>query len=336
MNMDLVVSAFQTAFDDENDGEFAELCHQHDRPLVRADPEPFTYPAGHDVGLRAHYAGLGRGTSDTGMGDVLADARDVLASLRSAAAAAEVVCDVPPPANHEIETQPLHPVLPSDPAACESPFEEPVQMTFMDRFHPACPDNPSLNLCSIEFAKGHTHPVELSVIDDDTDSDIFSSHGDELPSASPAALSRVGVAKLPKTFSFASLALPALMSLARVSAVQGSVVLDRAVDFSAAVHPTGVAANCPFVLPFTSPFSISFASLVSTDWDFDFYISGFLDLLHASGSGSGSGVCFWTLAYGLWFWTMASGLWFWLHIFDNYNFFNSGELCSFVDHFGSG
>ncbi|KAK3280240.1 hypothetical protein CYMTET_11911 [Cymbomonas tetramitiformis] len=59
MDMDVVVSAFQTAFDDEDDEQFAEPCQQHDRPLlVREDPDPFTYPKGHDVGLRAHYAGL--------------------------------------------------------------------------------------------------------------------------------------------------------------------------------------------------------------------------------------------------------------------------------------
>ncbi|KAK3287016.1 hypothetical protein CYMTET_5454 [Cymbomonas tetramitiformis] len=344
MDMYLVVWAFQTAFNAENDEDFAELCQQHDRPLVRADPEPFTYPAEHDVGLRAHYAGLVHGPTDSGMGDVLADARGVLASLRSAAAAAEVgvaatvgtpaalrlgtlsvrqvVCaaDVPPPANvDEIDTQPLRPLLPSDPAAYESPFE----MTFMDRFHPACPDNPSLNGCSLDFARAHVHDVELSVIDDDTDSDISSCHGDVLPSAPPATSSRVGAAKLPKTLSFASLALPVLMCLACVSAAQGSVVLDRAADISATVHPTGVIANCLSDLPFAFPFSISFSSLVSAGQDFDFYISGFLDLLYASG-------------FGFLFWALASGLWFGLHIFDMDHFFNSGELCSFVDHFESG
>ncbi|KAK3258387.1 hypothetical protein CYMTET_32563 [Cymbomonas tetramitiformis] len=339
MDMDLVVAAFQTAFDNENDGEFAELCHQLDRPLVRDDPEPFTYPTGHDVGLRAHYAGLGRATSDTGMGEVLADARGVLASLRSAAAAAEVVgavtagmqaplhlgtlsvpqvvCDVPPPANHEIETQPLYPVLPSDPAAHRSPFEEPLKVTFIDRFHPACPDNPSLNLCSIEFAEGQAHPVELSMIDDDTDSDIFSSHGDEIPLAPPATRSRVSVATLPGVFFVASLALPTLMCLACVSAVQGSVVLDRAPDFTAAVHPTGMTANSLSALPYTFTFGIPFPYVVSADLDSDFHFSGFLNLLYESCSGfgfwswlldSGSGIRLWTLASGRLCWTMASGL----------------------------
>ncbi|KAK3238547.1 hypothetical protein CYMTET_51449 [Cymbomonas tetramitiformis] len=256
MDLDEVVSAFQAAFDDENDKEFAHLCHQHDQPLVRDDPEPFTYLVGQDVGLRAHYAGLSRGASDTGMGDVLADARGVLDSLRSAATAAQVggaatsgvqpslhlgtlsvpqvVCDVPPPANHEIDTR-RYPVLPSDPAAHGSPFEEPLRVTFMDQVLPACEDT-SLNLCSIEAPHGSVHPIELSVIDDDDDSDGYSYHGDEIPSDPPATRSRVGVATLPRVFSFASLALPALMCLACVSAVQGSVVLDRAADFTAAVH----------------------------------------------------------------------------------------------------
>ncbi|KAK3241971.1 hypothetical protein CYMTET_48313 [Cymbomonas tetramitiformis] len=144
----------RTAFDDENDEEFARLCHRHDQPLVRDDPEPFTYPVEHDVGLRAHYAGLGRGAADAGVEDVLSDARGGLDSLRSAAAAAQVggattasvrptlhlgtlsapqvVCDAPPPANHEIDTG-LYPVLASDPASAESPFEEPLRVTFMDQ-----------------------------------------------------------------------------------------------------------------------------------------------------------------------------------------------------------
>ncbi|KAK3271685.1 hypothetical protein CYMTET_19981 [Cymbomonas tetramitiformis] len=44
MDLDEIVSAFQTAFDEENDEDFADLCHVHDQPLVRNDPEPFTYP----------------------------------------------------------------------------------------------------------------------------------------------------------------------------------------------------------------------------------------------------------------------------------------------------
>ncbi|KAK3250591.1 hypothetical protein CYMTET_40035 [Cymbomonas tetramitiformis] len=292
MDLDEVVSAFQTAFDNENDEEFADLCHEHDQPLVRTDPEPFTYPVRHDVGLRAHYAGLGHGASDAGMEGVLSDARGVLESLRSAATAAQVggatatgkqpplhigtlsvpqvVCDAPPPANHGIDAG-LHPVSASDPASFGSPFEEPLHVSFMDRVMPAC-SNTSLKLCSIDSVHESIHPGELSVIDDDDDSDGFPYSGDEIPSAPPAARSRVGLSS-------------------------------------------------------------------------DFQFSKFLILLYESSPASGfwswlldydSGFWFWTLVSGLWFWIMTSGLWFWLDIFDTDNFFNSGELCGFVDHFESG
>ncbi|KAK3272901.1 hypothetical protein CYMTET_18828 [Cymbomonas tetramitiformis] len=365
MDLDEVVSAFQTAFDNENDEEFADLCHEHDQPLVRTDPEPFTYPVRHDVGLRAHYAGLGHGASDAGIAGVLSDARGVLDSLRSAATAAQVggaaaggkqpplhigtlsvpqvVCDAPPPANHEIDGG-LHPVSASDPASFGSPFEEPLHVNFMDRVMPSCP-NTSLKLCSIDSVHESIHPGELSVIDDDDGSDSFSYSGDEIPSAPPATRSRVGVATLPRFFSFASLALPALMCLACVSAVQGSVVLDRAPEFTAAVHPTGVTANSLSDLPCCFTFGIPFPSVVSAGLNSDFQFSEFLNLLYESFPASGfwswlldygSGFWFWTLVSGLWFWIMTSGLWFWLNFFDTDNFFNPDELCNFVDHFQSG
>ncbi|KAK3242795.1 hypothetical protein CYMTET_47517 [Cymbomonas tetramitiformis] len=364
MDLDEVVSAFQTAFDNENDEEFADLCHEHDQPLVRTDPEPFTYPVRHDVGLRAHYAGLGHGASDAGMEGVLSDARGVLESLRSAATAAQVggaaaagkqplhigtlsvpqvVCDAPPPANHEIDTG-LYPVSASDPASFGSPFEEPLRVSFIDRVMPTCPDI-SLKLCSIDSVRESIHPGELSVIDDDNDSDVFSYSGDEIPSDPPATRSRVGVAALPRVFSLASLALTALMCLACVSAVQGSVVLDRDPELTAAVPPTGVTANSLSALPYTLPFGIPFPSVVSAGLGSDFHFSGFLILLYESSPASGfwswlldygSGFWFWTLVSGLWFWIMVSGLWFWLNIFDTDNFFESGELCNFVDHFESG
>ncbi|KAK3258487.1 hypothetical protein CYMTET_32464 [Cymbomonas tetramitiformis] len=365
MDLDEVVSAFQTAFDDENDEEFVDLCHEHDQPLVRDDPEPFTYPVRHDVGLRAHYAGLGRGASDAGIEGVLSDARGVLDSLRSAATAAQVggaattsvqpplhlttmpvpqvVCDAPPPANREIDAG-LYPVLASDPASVQSPFEEPLRVTFMDQVMPTC-SNPSLKLCSIDSVHESIHPGELSVIDDDDDSDGFSYSGDEIPSAPPATRSRVGVATLPRVFSFASLALPALMCLACASAVQGSVVLDRDPEFTAAVHPTGVTSNSLSALPCTFLFGITFPSMVSAGLGSDLHFSEFLNLFYESSTGSGfwswlldygSGFWFWTLVSGLWFWIMTSGLWFWLNVFDTDDFFNSGELCNFVDHFESG
>ncbi|KAK3235102.1 hypothetical protein CYMTET_54669 [Cymbomonas tetramitiformis] len=299
------------------------------------------------------------------MEGVLSDAPGVLESLRSAATAAQVggatatgkqpplhigtlsvpqvVSDAPPPANHEIDTG-LYPISASDPASFGSPFEEPLHVNFMDRVMPSCP-NTSLKLCSIDSVHESIHPGELSVIDDDDDSDGFSYSGDEIPSAPPATRSRVGVATLPRVFSFASLALPALMCLACVSAVQGSVVLDRYPEFTAAVHPTGVAANSLPALPYCFTFGIPFPSVVSAGLNSDFQFSEFLILLYESFPASGfwswlvdygSGFWFWTLASGLWFWIMTSGLWFWLNIFDTDNFFNSGELCNFVDHFESG
>ncbi|KAK3270396.1 hypothetical protein CYMTET_21206 [Cymbomonas tetramitiformis] len=90
IEMDDVVSAFQTAFDDEDDAAFAELCQQHDQPLVRGESEPFTYPDDAlGIGLRAQYAGLAHSDSHPAeMRGALAEARGVLSSLQSAAAAA--------------------------------------------------------------------------------------------------------------------------------------------------------------------------------------------------------------------------------------------------------
>ncbi|KAK3271165.1 hypothetical protein CYMTET_20460, partial [Cymbomonas tetramitiformis] len=243
----------------------------------------------------------------------------------------QVVCDAPPPTNHEIDAG-LHPVSASDPASFGSPFEEPLRVSFMDRVMPTC-SNPSLKLCSIDSVHEPVRTGELSVIDDDDGSDGYSFSGDEIHSAPPATRSRVGVATLPRFFSFASLALPALMCLTCVSAVQGSVVLDRAPEFTAAVHPIGVTANSLSDLPYCFTFGISFPSEVSAGLNSDFQFSGFLILLYeffpASGFWSwlldyGPGFWFWTLASGLWFWIMTSGLWFWLDIFDADNFFNSG------------
>ncbi|KAK3276859.1 hypothetical protein CYMTET_15103 [Cymbomonas tetramitiformis] len=39
---DMIVSAFQTAFDNEDDADFARRCAQHEQPVVRHDEEPFT------------------------------------------------------------------------------------------------------------------------------------------------------------------------------------------------------------------------------------------------------------------------------------------------------
>ncbi|KAK3245401.1 hypothetical protein CYMTET_45028 [Cymbomonas tetramitiformis] len=142
--MDDVVSAFQTAFDDEDDTAFAELCRQYDKPTVRDSTEPFTYSSALDLGLRAQYAGMGSPHSDD-VADVVSKARGVLASLRSAATKAggaaappslhlgaasvpQVVPDAPP-ADPPAPQQPLQHLSASDPAAFEAPF----QQSFMDK-----------------------------------------------------------------------------------------------------------------------------------------------------------------------------------------------------------
>ncbi|KAK3266131.1 hypothetical protein CYMTET_25234 [Cymbomonas tetramitiformis] len=55
---DELVSAFQTAFDAQDDATFAQLCGRHDHPVVRHDEEPFTFADDINIGLRAQYAGL--------------------------------------------------------------------------------------------------------------------------------------------------------------------------------------------------------------------------------------------------------------------------------------
>ncbi|KAK3235780.1 hypothetical protein CYMTET_54044 [Cymbomonas tetramitiformis] len=55
---DEIVSAFQTAFDAQDDATFARLCGQHDQPVVRHDEEPFTFADDNNISLRAQYAGL--------------------------------------------------------------------------------------------------------------------------------------------------------------------------------------------------------------------------------------------------------------------------------------
>ncbi|KAK3253754.1 hypothetical protein CYMTET_32017 [Cymbomonas tetramitiformis] len=49
------VSAFQAAFDSEDDASFAQLCARHDHPLVRRDEEPSEFAENVEVGLGAQY-----------------------------------------------------------------------------------------------------------------------------------------------------------------------------------------------------------------------------------------------------------------------------------------
>ncbi|KAK3236196.1 hypothetical protein CYMTET_53651 [Cymbomonas tetramitiformis] len=208
--MDGVVSAFQTAFDDEDDGAFAELCKQHNQPLVRGESEPFTYPEALGIGLRAQYAGLARSDSPSAdMRDALAEARGIQSSLQSAAARAggsgaplasslnlgrtalpPVVSDVPPP-TQEDERPPalpesdgtMYPVSACDPARFEAPF---ASINFMDNvFGQVGLPDASLNACSVVRPLAVYDP-EMSVIDDedsasDDGSDGWASEGSHSP-----------------------------------------------------------------------------------------------------------------------------------------------------------
>ncbi|KAK3248595.1 hypothetical protein CYMTET_41936 [Cymbomonas tetramitiformis] len=90
--LDEIVSAFQTAFDAEDDAAFAELCSMHSSPLVRSDEHPFTYPASLDLGLASLAAPA---PSDPEMATRLSEARSVLTGLRDATAAARAAAAVP-------------------------------------------------------------------------------------------------------------------------------------------------------------------------------------------------------------------------------------------------
>ncbi|KAK3284353.1 hypothetical protein CYMTET_7999 [Cymbomonas tetramitiformis] len=85
---DGLVSAFQTAFDTEDDTAFARLCAQHDHPLVRQDEEPFTFSENIDVGLRAQYAGL-TPTQPSLLATRVHEARTALRELKQVAGGAE-------------------------------------------------------------------------------------------------------------------------------------------------------------------------------------------------------------------------------------------------------
>ncbi|KAK3268458.1 hypothetical protein CYMTET_23041 [Cymbomonas tetramitiformis] len=115
-----------------------------------------------------------------------------------------VVCDVPPPVQHDVPEAPLYPLSASDPARFQSPFESTFADKIVGQISPAA--EASLNACSI------VHPLavsgtELSVIDDvDSDSDCGSD--DDVDACEPAVVRRVrpvGAASLPRGLSFASL-----------------------------------------------------------------------------------------------------------------------------------
>ncbi|KAK3285104.1 hypothetical protein CYMTET_7270 [Cymbomonas tetramitiformis] len=85
---DEIVSAFQTAFDAQDDATFARLCGQHDQPVVRHDEEPFTFADDINIGLRAQYAGL-KPSPPSLLATRVHEARTALRELKQVAGGAE-------------------------------------------------------------------------------------------------------------------------------------------------------------------------------------------------------------------------------------------------------
>ncbi|KAK3247526.1 hypothetical protein CYMTET_42979 [Cymbomonas tetramitiformis] len=86
----MIVSAFQTAFDTEDDSAFARLCSQHDQPVVRQDEDPFTFANDININLRAQYAGLRANSAapHSALAVRVQEARDSLRQLKQAAGGA--------------------------------------------------------------------------------------------------------------------------------------------------------------------------------------------------------------------------------------------------------
>ncbi|KAK3272042.1 hypothetical protein CYMTET_19631 [Cymbomonas tetramitiformis] len=344
--LDEVVSAFQAAFDQEDDAAFAELCQRYSKPTVRDSEEPFTYSQSLDMSLRAHYAGIASPQAADSVWDVVSEARSVLASLRAAATGAGTAIaspslhlgavsvpqrdSVPPPAEPPGLQQPLQPLAASDPANFESPF----QQSFMDRCFAT---DLSLNSLSVPAAPHDAKTHSEIDIRDEPSAAAEVAHLSP-PQPDDTAL-RVGPGKMPKPLSFASLALPLLMFVACAQA-QDSVVLDHEPALYPAEHFC-VSANSSS--PFFPP--LSFSSVTATSWSVVLCpafavqhavhpvwvtanISGFSSepllsalppdtppitpvLLPRScladfSPGYGTGLLFWILDF--WF---CSGLWFW-------------------------
>ncbi|KAK3246963.1 hypothetical protein CYMTET_43529 [Cymbomonas tetramitiformis] len=85
---DEIVSAFQTAFDAQDDATFAQLCGRHDHPVVRHDEKPFTFAGDINIGLRAQYAGL-KPSHPSLLATRVHEARAALRELKQVAGGAE-------------------------------------------------------------------------------------------------------------------------------------------------------------------------------------------------------------------------------------------------------
>ncbi|KAK3235949.1 hypothetical protein CYMTET_53886 [Cymbomonas tetramitiformis] len=256
--MDTVVSAFQTAFNDEDDANFAQLCQRYPKPTVRDSSEPFTYSSALDLGLRAQYAGMGAPHPDE-VSDVVSETRTVLASLRAAAteaggaaappslhlgaASVPQVVSVPPPAEPPDLQQPLQHLAASDSAA----FEPPFQQSFMDDCFAA---NLSLQSHSVPAAPPCIPAAPLSDVGSD-DGHIDDSDIDQPPAQQPAVASRpVGPARLPQAIPFLCISCPATFNVCGLCKCSGfggapsrACLLLCAAAVHPAVHPDWVAAN---------------------------------------------------------------------------------------------
>ncbi|KAK3282526.1 hypothetical protein CYMTET_9740 [Cymbomonas tetramitiformis] len=361
--LDDVVAAFQTAFDSEDDGAFAELCAVHDAPIVRSGAEPFTYPASRDLGLRAQYAGLAAPqASDPEVTANLSEARSVLPGLRDATAAARAAAAVPPdgvsfgtisvpqvvppppPANPSAAVSPaaaldLDPALPpgsalapltaADPADFGSPFAA----SFADRFALRVEQDPTLHFNRLSLSE--TPAVwgpPLSVVGSEVDSEEDFAVPDPVttpPTVPPADPARPAAAS--RGARLAAGLLSMLTVLGCATAAHGSVVHCTAAAVLPAVHPTWVTADmsyippvsCPPALPPDPPACLAVPAAIPN-------FSGFT-------SGYESGHLFWTLVLASGLWISGSGFWLWTDYFDNPDYIdNNGELCYSADHSRSG
>ncbi|KAK3289327.1 hypothetical protein CYMTET_3226 [Cymbomonas tetramitiformis] len=341
--LDDVVSAFQAAFDDNDDSAFAQLCQQHDAPLVRSDPDPFTYPAGLDLGLRAHpdrSAGCHRGRTGCGTGRVSFTTAS-LAPVVPPPPPAEPTPAVPPPAVEDPDPGPpagLAPLAAHDPAQFDCPFGN----TFADNFALQLERDPSLHFDSFSFPNPPSvwFPPVSGI---GSDSDSASEADGPAPGPDPVRpaahpLEDVRRIPAPRGTRLAAGLLSLLTLFGCTTAACGSVVPCTASAVPSAVPAVWPTADpggpgpelSPPALPPDPPPTFPFAPPLSFPTDsVPGYGSGyFLDsgpLVLDSGYVLASGSGLWT-----WFWYLVSG--YWLNFFDNPDYFvNNGELC-IADH----
>ncbi|KAK3238176.1 hypothetical protein CYMTET_51797 [Cymbomonas tetramitiformis] len=316
---DGLVSAFQTAFDTEDDTAFARLCAQHDHPLVRQDEEPFTFSEDIDVGLRAQYAGL-TPTQPSLLATRVHEARTALRELKQVAGGAEsdtqhfpmvhfgsatpsVIGDAV--VEHEpevaIETESDALIYPKQFADGEPPFEQ----SFMDNmsvklgfFEP----EPQVSLQSFSPLPPYISSTHDSASVADTEFDDGDLH-DAVPPPAP----RVGGVRTPSIGAFlTAAAIPALflcVSIAMIDTVTATALCDVEIAPRSVVYGAYSGYQNGTVDYFHGP------DLLDTG-PADFY-----NIFNLDSDGFG--------IYSLNF------------QFDSYNNFNLCELCS-VDHFQGG